>query len=102
MASLLKGADRARYEVLKMTNRIVAFGTAASLAVALTMTALSVSPAAAQSNAQVGTLACDVSAGVGMILVQKQTMTCLFTPSNGGRRSPISDASTSSALRSGR
>jgi Protein of unknown function (DUF992) len=78
----------ARYEVLNMTNRIVAFGTAASLAVALTLTALSVSPAAAQSSAQVGTLACDVSAGVGMILTQKQTMTCLFTPTNGGPPEP--------------
>ncbi len=52
------------------------------------MTAFSISPAPAQSTAQVGTLSCDVSAGVGMILVQKQTMTCLFTPANGGPPEP--------------
>jgi hypothetical protein len=82
-----------------MTIRTVASAIAASAAAALTTTALSISPVLAQSNAQVGALACDVSAGVGMILAQKQTMTCLFTPTNGGRPSPISDASTSSASR---
>src|SRR5208283_6237054 len=62
--------------------------TFALLAAALAMSALASSPASAQSNAQVGTLACDVSAGVGMILTQKQTMTCLFTPANGGPPEP--------------
>src|SRR5271157_6031539 len=66
-----------------MTIRIFA-----SLAAALAMTTLAASPAPAQSTAQVGTLSCDVSAGVGMILMQKQTMTCLFTPSNGGPPEP--------------
>ena len=46
-------------------------------------------PAAAQQLAtQVGTLACDVSAGVGMILEQKQSMRCIFTPSNGAPPEP--------------
>ena len=54
----------------------------ASLAVAFAAGALT-SPASAQSTAQVGTLACDVSGGVGMILMQKQTMTCVFTPASG-------------------
>jgi hypothetical protein len=48
------------------------------------MSALATSPAPAQSGTQVGTLSCDVSAGVGMILTQRQTMNCLFTPANGG------------------
>jgi hypothetical protein len=62
--------------------------TFASLAAALTMTALAASPAPAQSTGQVGTLSCDVSAGVGMILMQKQTLTCVFTPANGGPPEP--------------
>ncbi len=62
--------------------------TLASLATALAMATLAAPPAPAQSTAQVGTLSCDVSAGVGMILMQKQTMTCLFTPSNGGPPEP--------------
>jgi len=62
--------------------------TLASLATALAMATLAAAPAPAQSTAQVGTLSCDVSAGVGMILTQKQTMTCLFTPSNGGPPEP--------------
>ena len=40
--------------------------------------------ALAQSNAKVGILRCDVSAGIGMILMQKQTMKCAFKPDNGG------------------
>jgi hypothetical protein len=46
------------------------------------------SQASAQSTAQVGTLACDVSGGVGMILMQKQTMTCVFKPANGATPEP--------------
>ena len=45
-------------------------------------------PALAQPTGQAGTLSCDVSAGIGMILMQKQTMTCVFTPANGGRSEP--------------
>ncbi|MCW2272966.1 DUF992 domain-containing protein [Rhodoblastus acidophilus] len=40
-------------------------------------------PAAAQSTV-VGALSCDVSAGVGLILTQKQTLRCVFKPANGG------------------
>jgi hypothetical protein len=57
--------------------------TFAALAAALSTSALAVSPALAQSNAQVGTLSCDVSSGVGMILTQKQTMYCTFQPADG-------------------
>jgi hypothetical protein len=39
------------------------------------------------AEGQVGTLSCDVSAGVGMILTQKQGLMCRFTPTGGG---PIS------------
>lgn len=62
-----------------MTTRALASLTAALAAI------LPAAHASAQSTAQVGSLACDVSAGVGMILTQKQTMTCVFTPTNGGR-----------------
>jgi hypothetical protein len=38
----------------------------------------------AQAKARVGTLSCDVSAGIGLIIFQKQTMTCTFTPDRAG------------------
>ena len=53
-----------------------------SLTAALTLLAATQAPA--QTATQAGTLACDVSSGVGMVLVQKQTMRCIFTPLNGG------------------
>jgi hypothetical protein len=34
--------------------------------------------------AQVGTLNCDVSGGLGLVIVQKQTMSCTFHPAGGG------------------
>lgn len=60
------------------------FRDLASLAAALAVSAFIASPAPAQSGVKVGTLSCDVSAGVGMILTQKQTMRCEFRPSAGG------------------
>jgi hypothetical protein len=41
-------------------------------------------PAMAQTGAKIGTLSCDVSAGVGMILMQKQSLVCTFRPDGGG------------------
>ena len=58
--------------------------TSASFAAALTMIVAAASPASAQPTAQVGTLSCDLSAGVGMILTQKQILTCVFAPASGG------------------
>ena len=51
--------------------------------VASMLTALATPPADAQVSARVGLLSCDLSAGVGLIIVQKQTMTCTFRPSGG-------------------
>lgn len=40
-------------------------------------------PAAAQTTTKAGILSCDVSAGVGFILMQKQTLRCIFAPASG-------------------
>jgi len=65
-----------------MTNRfLVCFAASVALG------ALA-GPASAQPAAQAGMLSCDVSAGIGMILMQKQTMTCVFAPARGGRPEP--------------
>lgn len=45
---------------------------------------LASAPAVSQTTVQAGALSCDVSAGVGMILVQKQELRCVFRPTNGG------------------
>ena len=50
------------------------------------LAAFAASPAGAQVSTRVGILSCDLSAGIGLIIVQKQTMTCTFRPSGG---SPI-------------
>ena len=50
----------------------------------LMLGALGATPALAQDTSKVGTLACDVSAGIGLILEQKQTLNCVFTPSAAG------------------
>lgn len=57
----------------------------ALLAGAATAVALGVAPAvvAADSNTQIGTLDCDVSGGVGLILGSKKDMTCTFHKKDG-------------------
>jgi Protein of unknown function (DUF992) len=62
-----------------MTNRCLA-----SLCAAATLTAFVASGALAQSSIKVGTLTCDVSAGIGLLISQQQTMTCSFDPASGG------------------
>ncbi len=56
----------------------------ASLAAAAALMALVASAAHAQTSIKVGTLTCDVSAGIGLIITQKQTMTCTFDGMAGG------------------
>ena len=41
-------------------------------------------PGAADNKIKSGMLDCDVSAGVGLIFTEKQTMNCKFTPLGGG------------------
>ena len=40
--------------------------------------------ASAQNSAQIGTLSCDVSRGIGMFVVEKQTLSCAFKDSRSG------------------
>jgi hypothetical protein len=55
------------------------------LAAALPVIAvLAAVPADAQVAPQVGFLSCDVSAGIGLILMQRQSMTCTFRRTGGG------------------
>ena len=59
-------------------------GSFLAAAAGLAAAGIAAAPAPAQQSAtQAGTLVCDVSSGVGMIVEQKQTMQCTFTPANG-------------------
>ena len=58
------------------------FGT--GVAAALLAIAMHPGTAAAQSRAQIGTLDCDISGGIGMIIASNKEVTCLFRPSAGG------------------
>jgi hypothetical protein len=44
---------------------------------------LAAAPADAQVASQIGLLSCDVSPGIGLILMQKQSMTCTFRRTGG-------------------
>ena len=59
-------------------------GFAAVFAGALAAAAVATMPARAQSNrVQVGTLACSVSAGIGLIVASQRNVSCNFQPDNG-------------------
>src|SRR5665213_493509 len=56
---------------------------ALTLAAAVTLPA----PAMAQrERTKVGTLTCDISAGIGLIITSKKKLACMFTPSQPGPR----------------
>lgn len=46
---------------------------------------LSATGAFAQNNTRAGILSCDVSRGIGLFVVEKQTLVCTFTSEQGGR-----------------
>ena len=54
---------------------------------ALAAMGLMMAPAGANTTVRAGTLECDMSGGIGLIFVEKQTMTCTFKGENGMVRS---------------
>lgn len=62
--------------MLKSLSTIAALAVVAAIAL----------PANAQDRTKVGTLTCDVSAGIGMIIASKKNVTCMYTPSQPGPR----------------
>ncbi len=64
-----------------MHKRLIAFA-AMALAAAVAFPASSM----AQQRTRVGTLNCDISAGIGVIIASKKRVTCMFTPSARGPR----------------
>ena len=63
----------------KPLSAIAALAVAAAVALPV--------PASAQANrTKVGTLSCDISGGIGLIITSKKDLTCMFTPSQAGPR----------------
>lgn len=63
----------------KPLNAVAVLAIAAAVALPI--------PASAQGNrTKVGTLSCDISGGIGLIITSKKDLTCMFTPSQPGPR----------------
>ncbi|MBV9261352.1 MAG: DUF992 domain-containing protein [Pseudolabrys sp.] len=62
-------------------KNIFATGLATALVAGMLAT-----PATAQERTKVGTLTCDISGGIGLIVTSKKDVRCLFTPSAAGPR----------------
>lgn len=58
----------------------------AALAVAAAVALPVSSMAQAPNRTKVGTLTCDISGGIGMIVTSKKAVSCIFTPSQPGAR----------------
>jgi hypothetical protein len=69
-------------------------GTFAAIAV---MGAMAI-PAQAADRTKVGTLTCDISGGLGLIITSKKDVTCMFTPSATGPREVYSGSITKFGL----
>jgi hypothetical protein len=58
----------------------------ASFALAAAVTLPTLAVAQGRNQTKVGTLTCDISAGIGVIIASKKSVTCMFTPSVPGPR----------------
>jgi Protein of unknown function (DUF992) len=65
-----------------MQKRLIAFAAIAAITSAIALPTSSM----AQSRTKAGTLSCDISAGMGVIIASKKRVTCMFTPSAPGPR----------------
>jgi len=66
-----------------MHRRLRAFAALAVVAaVALPVSTIAQAP----DRTRVGTLTCDISAGIGLIIASKKSVACMFTPSQRGPR----------------
>jgi hypothetical protein len=75
----------ARHSLRKESHMHKPLSAVAVLAVAAAV-ALPI-PAWAQANqTKVGTLSCDISGGIGLVITSKKDLTCMFTPSQPGPR----------------
>ncbi len=70
-----------------MHRALSAFGAATIVAaVALPIPSTAQVGHPAQGRTKVGTLTCDISGGIGLIITSKKSVTCMFTPSQPGPR----------------
>lgn len=53
--------------------------------IAMALAAAVSTPVMAQQPAKVGTLTCDISGGIGMIVTSQKTMACSFAPTKGAK-----------------
>lgn len=63
----------------KPLSAVAGFAVAAAIA-------LPISASAQANRTKVGTLSCDISGGIGLIITSKKDLTCMFTPSQPGPR----------------
>lgn len=70
----------------------------AALAVAAVMAIPASSMAQSADRTKVGTLTCDISGGIGLIVASKKNVTCMFTPNAPGPREVYSGSITKFGL----
>jgi hypothetical protein len=59
--------------------------TVTGMIAAAAIAAAMIGPASAQERTKVGTLSCDISGGIGLIVASKKDVQCVFTSSQAGK-----------------
>lgn len=59
---------------------------AAAAVAAVVVSAAVIGPTDAQARVEVGTLTCDISGGLGLVVASQKQVRCMFTPSTPGPR----------------
>jgi Protein of unknown function (DUF992) len=74
--------DHSKQELNMLRGLSVLSALALGVAVAMPTSAM----AQVANHTKVGTLTCDISAGIGVIIASKKNLTCMFTPAQPGPR----------------
>jgi Protein of unknown function (DUF992) len=82
----------------KPMNALGPMKVLAALAVAAAAALPASAMAQAANRTKVGTLTCDISAGIGLIVTSKKQVTCMFTPAQAGPREVYTGAITKFGL----
>jgi Protein of unknown function (DUF992) len=74
--------DHSKQELDMLRGLTVLSALALGVAVAMPTSAM----AQVANHTKIGTLTCDISAGIGVIIASKKNLTCMFTPAQPGPR----------------
>lgn len=80
---MMSGSPNVMLRWARLMPRCLTLSRSITLVLAITALSLAQTPANADPTVRYGTLSCDISAGIGLIFTEKQTLKCVYTRDDG-------------------